>query len=169
MRKVKSTLFQDLDAVAVVLRALSNASRLRITMALLDTELSVATLEEMLEIKQPNLSQQLAELRKAGILQARRSAKSVFYSIADPGVNAIIALISASLGSTGQGTIEKSDKPDRSGRIDKAGKMEAPITSPVKPLVLPIAAAHSTKIWQGEEAQFAQVSWPRRDDQRRQD
>ena len=143
MRKVKSTLFQNMDSVAVVLRALSNASRLRITMALLNTELSVATLEETLEIKQPNLSQQLAELRKAGILQARRSAKSVFYSIADSGVKDIIALIAASVG--------------------KADKTEPALSA--KPLDVPTAVApSSTKTWQGEEAQFALVSWPGRQD-----
>jgi DNA-binding transcriptional ArsR family regulator len=141
MRKVKSTLFQNMDSVAVVLRALSNSSRLRITMALLNTELSVATLEETLEIKQPNLSQQLAELRKAGILKARRSAKSVFYSIADPGVNDIIALIAANVG--------KSDKVE-----------PASVAIPLAPPVT--MAAPSTKTWQGEEAQFAQVSWPSR-------
>ena len=145
MRKVKSTLFQNLESVAMVLRALSNSSRLRITLALLNSELSVATLEETLEIKQPNLSQQLAELRKAGILKARRSAKSVFYSIADNNVHEIIALIAANIG----GVDVSAAKPGVSPAAAVSANVPKPMSSPVAPIAT----------WQGEEAQFAKV-WP---------
>jgi DNA-binding transcriptional ArsR family regulator len=152
MRKVKSTLFQNLESVAMVLRALSNSSRLRITLALLNEELSVATLEETLEIKQPNLSQQLAELRKAGILKARRSAKSVFYSIADNNVHEIIALIAANIGGIDVSAV----RPD----VSPAAAVSADVPRPiVAPTVTPIAPAPVTTTWQGEEAQFAKV-WP---------
>jgi DNA-binding transcriptional ArsR family regulator len=151
MRKVKSTLFQNLESVAMVLRALSNSSRLRITLALLNSELSVATLEETLEIKQPNLSQQLAELRKAGILKARRSAKSVFYSIADTNVHEIIALIAANIDrADGVNTTATVAKPavSAAGAVTDAG---------AQPVAVPLAPVATT--WQGEEAQFAKV-WP---------
>ena len=169
MRKVKSTLFQNLESVAVVLRALSNSSRLRITLALLHAELSVATLEESLEIKQPNLSQQLAELRKAGILEARRSAKSVFYSIADSSVRDVIALIAAN--------IDNADGVNLSlPAMDAAAATAAAvgaITSVARPATEKldinnvsrpataeiIATAPVARPWQGEEAQFAKV-WP---------
>jgi DNA-binding transcriptional ArsR family regulator len=164
MRKVKSTLFQNLESVAVVLRALSNSSRLRITLALLHTELSVATLEESLEIKQPNLSQQLAELRKAGILEARRSAKSVFYSIADSSVRDVIALIAANIDDVdgvnlslptmdvaAAVAIASVARPaaEHSGNDHDARPVAAEIKS-----IAPVA-----RKWQGEEAQFAKV-WP---------
>jgi DNA-binding transcriptional ArsR family regulator len=149
MRKVKSTLFQNLESVAMVLRALSNSSRLRITLALLNSELSVATLEETLEIKQPNLSQQLAELRKAGILKARRSAKSVFYSIADNNVHEIIALIASNIGGIDVSVI----KPDVSPAAVVSADAPRPLVTPIAP-VAPVATT-----WQGEEAQFAKV-WP---------
>jgi DNA-binding transcriptional ArsR family regulator len=149
MRKVKSTLFQNLESVAMVLRALSNSSRLRITLALLNSELSVATLEETLEIKQPNLSQQLAELRKAGILKARRSAKSVFYSIADNNVHEIIALIAAN--------IDRVDGVNVNAAKPSAGPAAAVSANVPRPMASPVAPIATT--WQGEEAQFAKV-WP---------
>lgn len=176
MRKVKSTLFQNLESVAVVLRALSNSSRLRITLALLHAELSVATLEESLEIKQPNLSQQLAELRKAGILEARRSAKSVFYSIADNNVRDVIALIAASIDNLdgiqlSQPAIEAAaaalataaaarpalDKPVPAAR--STAKSAAATGAVAAAESKTVATAPIARKWQGEEAQFAKV-WP---------
>ena len=177
MRKVKSTLFQNLESVAVVLRALSNSSRLRITLALLHAELSVATLEESLEIKQPNLSQQLAELRKAGILEARRSAKSVFYSIADSNVRDVIALIAASIDNLDGVTLSQPAIDAAAAavaaaaaarpQLDKAAKAQARPVAAIQPVaaeekleknIVP-AGAPIARTWQGEEAQFAKV-WP---------
>jgi len=66
-----------------MMRSLSNPNRLKIACALVDKEQSVSELEDTLGIKQPILSQQLAGLREAGIVVARRSSKSVFYSVAD--------------------------------------------------------------------------------------
>ncbi|HEY4316291.1 MAG TPA: metalloregulator ArsR/SmtB family transcription factor [Herbaspirillum sp.] len=175
MRKVKSTLFQNLESVATVLRALSNSSRLRITLALLHAELSVATLEESLEIKQPNLSQQLAELRKAGILEARRSAKSVFYSIADSNVRDVIALIAASIDNLdgvplSQPAIEAAAaavaaaaaaRPalDRPATKATARPATVKVSATVADDEAPAPATPLAKTWQGEEAQFAKV-WP---------
>jgi DNA-binding transcriptional ArsR family regulator len=177
MRKVKSTLFQNLESVATVLRALSNSSRLRITLALLHAELSVATLEESLEIKQPNLSQQLAELRKAGILEARRSAKSVFYSIADSNVRDVIALIAANIGdldgvNLSQPAVEAAAvavaaaaaaRPALNMPTAKAQAQAGPAAVPPSTFVADDEAlepaAPLAKTWKGEEAQFAKV-WP---------
>jgi DNA-binding transcriptional ArsR family regulator len=168
MRKVKSTLFQNLESVAVVLRALSNSSRLRITLALLHAELSVATLEESLEIKQPNLSQQLAELRKAGILEARRSAKSVFYSIADSSVRDVIALIAANIDNA-EGVNLSRPAIDAAATaaavaiasVARPATEKLDITNASRPAAAAemIATAPIARPWQGEEAQFAKV-WP---------
>jgi DNA-binding transcriptional ArsR family regulator len=165
MRKVKSTMFQNLESVTVVLRALSNSSRLRIALALLHTELSVATLEESLEIKQPNLSQQLAELRKAGILEARRSAKSVFYSIADSRVRDLIALIAANIDGV---TVSPVASQTAAGQITGAVTALIPLdiadtvsakrdTKTVSIVDASTRLASEVKTWQGEEAQFAKV------------
>lgn len=64
--------------------------RLKILCRLLDGEVSVAGLESELGLKQPSLSQQLGHLREADIVTTRREAKSVFYSLADDRVRAVV-------------------------------------------------------------------------------
>lgn len=73
----------DPTSAATWLKAVSNPARLRIALCLLKGEKSVTELENELKIRQPNLSQHLAELRNAKIAVARREVKSVFYSLAD--------------------------------------------------------------------------------------
>ncbi|WP_108681293.1 helix-turn-helix transcriptional regulator [Methyloceanibacter sp. wino2] len=72
----------DATAAAAWLKAVSNPARLRIVFCLLKGETSVAELERQLKIRQPNLSQHLAELRNAKIAVARREFKSAYYSLA---------------------------------------------------------------------------------------
>ncbi len=78
---------------AELMRSLSNPNRLMIACALVEGEQSVSELESKLGIKQPILSQQLADLREAGVVQARRSSKSVFYSVADAKAGHLIAAL----------------------------------------------------------------------------
>ncbi len=73
------------------LKKMSNPDRLQVTCALVEGELSVRQLEDMLGIRQPGLSQQLAELRAAGLISARKEGKAVFYSLADERVKIFIA------------------------------------------------------------------------------
>lgn len=73
----------DVVSAAVLLRAVGNPARLRILLHLLQGERAVAELELDLGLKQPNLSQQLAELRNVGLVATRREAKSVIYRLAD--------------------------------------------------------------------------------------
>ncbi len=72
----------DAEAAVVLLRTLANPARLRIVLALLAGEQSVAALEAGLGLRQPNLSQHLAELRDADLVVARRESRAVFYSLA---------------------------------------------------------------------------------------
>jgi len=65
----------------------------QIVCALVDGERSVGELETRLSIRQPSLSQQLAELREAGIVEGRREVKQVFYRLADPRTAALIATL----------------------------------------------------------------------------
>jgi DNA-binding transcriptional ArsR family regulator len=73
----------NIRQAAELMRSLGNPNRLMIACALLHGEKSVSELESTLGIKQPILSQQLADLRESGVLRARRSSKSVFYSLAE--------------------------------------------------------------------------------------
>jgi DNA-binding transcriptional ArsR family regulator len=78
---------------AELLRLLANASRLQLLCQIALGERSVSQLEEELDIQQPALSQQLAELRKAGMVTTRRASRSIFYSIADARAQAILEML----------------------------------------------------------------------------
>src|SRR5882672_9672666 len=56
-------------------------------------ERSVGDLETDLGLRQPSLSQQLAELRESGVVEARREAKQVFYRISDTRAVALLATL----------------------------------------------------------------------------
>ena len=60
----------NIRQAADLMRRLSNPNRLMIACALIEGEQSVSELETKLGIKQPILSQQLADLREAGVVQA---------------------------------------------------------------------------------------------------
>ncbi len=62
---------------------LGNARRLKIVVFLDERERSVGEIEAALAIHQPTLSQQLGELRDAGLIAGRKAAKSVIYSLTD--------------------------------------------------------------------------------------
>ena len=82
----RSTMPRDPQQAAELLRAVAHPTRLQILCRLLDGELAVAGFEAELGLKQPSLSQQLGQLREAGLVATRREAKSVFYRLADPRV-----------------------------------------------------------------------------------
>lgn len=77
------------------LKKLSNPDRLLVACALVDGEHSVRELEDLLHIRQPGLSQQLAELRQAGLIAARKEGKQVFYRLADPRIEIFIQTMHA--------------------------------------------------------------------------
>lgn len=72
----------ELDTVTDILKALAHDVRLKLMRTLLENgEKSVGELEALTGIGQPGLSQQLGILRKAELVQTRRDAKLVFYSL----------------------------------------------------------------------------------------
>ncbi|MEP9373815.1 metalloregulator ArsR/SmtB family transcription factor [Mesorhizobium sp. KR1-2] len=81
----------NVDEASSFLKKLSNSDRLLVACALTDGERSVRELEDLLGIRQPGLSQQLAELREAGLIVGRKEGKQVFYRLADPRVEIFIA------------------------------------------------------------------------------
>lgn len=72
------------------LKKLSNPDRLLVVCALVEGERSVRELEDGLGIRQPGLSQQLAELREARLIVGRKEGKQVFYRLADPRVETFV-------------------------------------------------------------------------------
>ena len=68
--------------VSDFLKVLGNENRLIILCALSKHELKVGEMEHLLGIRQPTLSQQLARLRATDLVNTRRVAKEIFYSLA---------------------------------------------------------------------------------------
>ena len=78
---------------AEFLKKFAHPSRLMIVCALVDGERSVRDLEDTLGIRQPGLSQQIAELREAGLIVGRKESKNMFYRLADGRVTEFIGLM----------------------------------------------------------------------------
>ncbi|MBS7791619.1 metalloregulator ArsR/SmtB family transcription factor [Roseococcus sp. SDR] len=93
-----SALGCDPEVAAEFLRALAHPMRLRILCRLLDGELAVAGFESELGLRQPNLSQQLAALREAGLVTTRRESKSIIYSLADRRVAGVLEALRSAMG-----------------------------------------------------------------------
>lgn len=80
------------EAVAA-LKLLGNEDRLLLLCQLSHGEMCVSDLEEQLQIRQPTLSQQLGVLRSEGVVDTRRQGKHIFYSVSDPALLEILALL----------------------------------------------------------------------------
>ncbi len=76
-----------------LLKALANENRLLLLCMLIDGEKSVTALENMLELRQPTVSQQLARLRADNLVSYRREGKTIYYSLADDKARRVIALL----------------------------------------------------------------------------
>lgn len=77
-------------AAARLLKALSNPQRLLVLCHLTQGEKSVGQLEAHMNIAQPRLSQQLARLRRDGLVQTRRDSRTIYYALGDPRAKALI-------------------------------------------------------------------------------
>ncbi|MGZ6344437.1 MAG: ArsR/SmtB family transcription factor [Candidatus Limnocylindrales bacterium] len=71
---------------AEVLRTLASPRRLEILHRLAQAPLEVGRLAEELGISQPNVSQHLAVLRSAGLVETERVGREIHYRLADPEV-----------------------------------------------------------------------------------
>ncbi|MEO7953366.1 MAG: metalloregulator ArsR/SmtB family transcription factor [Polaromonas sp.] len=80
------------QAVAA-LKLLANENRLLLLCQLSQGEMCVSELEEKLDIHQPTLSQQLGLLRTDGVVNTRRDGKNIYYSLADPTMLEIVAVL----------------------------------------------------------------------------
>ena len=72
-------------------RALAHPARIRALEVLADGERSVSDMQPLVGIESSHLSQQLAVLRRAGVVSTRREGTSVIYAIRDPAVIALLA------------------------------------------------------------------------------
>jgi ArsR family transcriptional regulator len=79
-----------MDAITIlqadVLKTLANPRRLEILHRLAEGPREVGRLAADLGLSQPNVSQHLAVLRAAGVVEAERDGREVRYRLADPDV-----------------------------------------------------------------------------------
>ena len=73
----------DRQRYAAVGRALADPKRLCVLETLAGGELSVSDLSVTVGCQVPNMSQHLAVLRSAGLVQSRREGSTVYYRLAD--------------------------------------------------------------------------------------
>lgn len=76
-----------------VLKAISNSTKLRIINLLIENELCVCELEEVLKLKQVNISKNLINLRKAGVVDVRREKQRGFYFLTKDFLDNIMLII----------------------------------------------------------------------------
>ncbi len=69
--------------LAELFSSLSDASRVRIISALLETEMSVGVLAEKLRMSKSAVSHQLRGLRDMRLIRRRKEGRQVFYSLTD--------------------------------------------------------------------------------------
>jgi DNA-binding transcriptional ArsR family regulator len=75
------------------LKALAHESRLMILCILAEGEKSVSELEDLLNLRQPTVSQQLARLRADGLVSTRRDGKTIYYRLASEEARVVIGAI----------------------------------------------------------------------------
>jgi DNA-binding transcriptional ArsR family regulator len=78
---------------ASLMRAFGNESRLMILCALADGEQSVGELNEIIPLSQSALSQQLARLRREGLVKTRRESQVIHYSLCSGPADRVINVL----------------------------------------------------------------------------
>jgi ArsR family transcriptional regulator len=79
------------EVKAELFRALAHPARIRALEVLAEGERSVSEMQPLVGIESSHLSQQLAVLRRAGVVSTRREGTSVIYAIRDPAVVEMLA------------------------------------------------------------------------------
>jgi ArsR family transcriptional regulator len=72
-----------MPSIVKILRAAADPNRLRILLLLKAEELSVAELQEVLTMGQSTISTHLSQLKRAGLVEDRRTGKSNLYRLSD--------------------------------------------------------------------------------------
>lgn len=85
----KDELLQDLGDL---FKIFGDTTRIKIMYALHEDEMCVCAISELLGMTQSAISHQLKTLKTANLVKSRREGKTIYYSLADEHVKAIIAL-----------------------------------------------------------------------------
>ena len=82
---------EDLFALADFYKIFGDSTRIRILFVLYETELCVCDIAELLSMTVSAISHQLRVLKQARLVKFRRAGKTVYYSLADDHIHAILA------------------------------------------------------------------------------
>jgi ArsR family transcriptional regulator len=91
-------LVEQSNEAAALLKAMGHDGRLTILAYLSSGPKSVTELENLLSSRQAVVSQQLARLRLEGMVSARRDGQTIYYSLLDPRVAAMIEVLAKLFG-----------------------------------------------------------------------
>jgi len=83
MKFDSSLMVDNATHVAGILKQMANVNRLMILCAISADELSVSEINERVDLSQSALSQHLAKLREANLVQTRRDSQTIYYALAD--------------------------------------------------------------------------------------
>ena len=89
-RRDIDSMMRNAEKASTFLKALAHEARLVILCLLIEGEKSVSEIEELLRLRQPAVSQQLARLRADDLVETRREGKNIYYSLARPEVREVI-------------------------------------------------------------------------------
>ncbi len=104
-----------------LLRTLANDQRLLVLCMLVEGELSVSQINERIDLSQSALSQHLARLREEGLVNTRRDAQTIFYSMAEGPAQALIGTLHAIYCGVSEPVSESVMEPERApSRTDRA-------------------------------------------------
>lgn len=84
---------ENASQAAALLKAMSNENRLMILCTLMDQEVSVNELNEIVPLSQSALSQHLAALRKAELVDTRRDGLNIYYRVKGDSALQVIAVL----------------------------------------------------------------------------
>ncbi len=81
---------EELYDLAELFKVFGDSTRIRILFVLFEAEVCVCDLAEALHMTQSAISHQLKILKNSRLVKSRREGKSIFYSLADSHVRAMI-------------------------------------------------------------------------------
>ena len=82
---------EELDSVADFFKMFGDNTRLKIMLALQQSELCVMDIAEALSMTQSAISHQLKVLKQKDLVKARRDGKTIYYSLADDHIATILS------------------------------------------------------------------------------
>ncbi len=91
MEKIEAyKLKENAGKAAGLLKSMSHPSRLMVLCHLMNGECPVSELNQAVPLSQSALSQHLASLREAGLVQTRRESQTIHYRLDSEAVSAIV-------------------------------------------------------------------------------